>query len=56
MIGLDPDTAKASPHGIRACFAQTRQAASGVYGAALREGLVREGDPIFADLAEIPTV
>jgi MOSC domain-containing protein len=46
MIGLDPDTAKASP-GIFAHVSRKHGGCTGVYGAVLREGIVRAGDPVF---------
>jgi MOSC domain-containing protein len=46
MIGLDPDTAKASPH-VFEHVSREHGGCTGVYAAALREGIVRAGDPIF---------
>lgn len=46
MIGLDPDTAKASPQ-VFEHVSRKHGGCAGVYAAALREGIVREGDPIF---------
>lgn len=48
VITLDPDTAGASPE-ILAVIAKQHGNCSGVYGAVLREGIVRRGDPVFVD-------
>lgn len=47
MINLDPDTAKPSPR-IFERVASSHEGCTGVYGAVLREGIVRANDPIFA--------
>jgi uncharacterized protein len=46
MIGLDPDTAKASPQ-VFEHVSRKYGGSTGVYGAVLREGIVRVNDPIF---------
>jgi MOSC domain-containing protein len=46
MIGLDPDTAKPSPQ-VFEHLSRRYGGCAGVYGAVLREGVVRSGDPIF---------
>lgn len=45
MIGLDPDTAEASPQ-VFEHVSRKYGGCLGVYGAVLREGIVRAGDPI----------
>jgi uncharacterized protein len=47
MIGIDPDTAVASPHVFQR-VAEHHAGCTGVYGAVLREGIVRVNDPIYA--------
>jgi uncharacterized protein len=47
MITLDPDTAKAQPE-ILEIVSRRHEGSLGVYGAVLREGIVRTGDPIYA--------
>jgi MOSC domain-containing protein len=46
MIGLDPDTAKASPE-VFAHVSRKYGGCTGVYGAVLREGIVRAADPVY---------
>jgi MOSC domain-containing protein len=46
MIGLDPDTAKPSPQ-VFDHVSREHGGCTGVYGAVLREGVVRRGDPIL---------
>lgn len=46
MIGIDPDTAKASPH-VFEHVSRKYGGCTGIYGAVLREGIVRDGDPVF---------
>jgi len=46
MIGIDPDTAAASPQ-VFEHVSRKYGGCTGVYGAVLREGIVRHGDPIF---------
>ncbi|HEX5422095.1 MAG TPA: MOSC N-terminal beta barrel domain-containing protein [Candidatus Acidoferrales bacterium] len=46
MIGIDPDTAKASPQ-VFEHVTHKYAGCAGVYGAVLREGVVRSSDPIF---------
>lgn len=46
MIGIDPDTAKASPH-VFDHVSGKYGGCTGVYGAVLREGIVRTADPVF---------
>ena len=45
MITLDPDTAQADPELVR-LVAQSHDGKAGIYGAVLREGMVRQGDEI----------
>jgi uncharacterized protein len=47
MTTLDPDTAQASPQ-IFERIARAHDGCAGVYGAVLREGVVRVNDPIYA--------
>ena len=47
IITLDPDTAKASPQVLQ-YVARGHDGCIGVYGAVLREGIVRANDPIYA--------
>jgi uncharacterized protein YcbX len=47
MITLDPDTAEASPVVLEK-VAREHAGCVGVYGAVLREGIVRVNDPVFA--------
>jgi uncharacterized protein len=47
MIGLDPDTATSSPQVFQG-VALDHDGCTGVYGAVLREGIVRVNDPIYA--------
>jgi len=46
MINLDPDTAEASP-AVLERVARHHEGCSGVYGAVLREGVVRMNDPVY---------
>jgi uncharacterized protein len=46
MIGLDPDTGRPSPQ-VLECVSRKHGGCLGVYGAVLREGVVRASDPIF---------
>jgi uncharacterized protein len=46
MIGIDPDTANPSPQ-VFEHVSRKYAGCTGVYGAVLREGIVRHGDPIF---------
>lgn len=46
MIGIDPDTAKASPQ-VFDHVTHKYAGCAGVYGAVLREGVVRSSDPVF---------
>ena len=45
MITLDPDTAEKTPAILRA-VAQAHEGMAGVYGAVLKEGMIRQGDPV----------
>lgn len=45
MVTLDPDTAEKSPIILKA-IAQAHQGDAGLYGAILREGMIRKGDPV----------
>ncbi len=45
MITLDPDTAEAGPRLLRA-VARGHGGLAGIYGAVIREGVVRRGDEI----------
>jgi len=45
MITLDPDTAEADPRVLRT-VARGHGGLAGVYGAVVREGVVRRGDAI----------
>jgi uncharacterized protein YcbX len=45
MITLDPDTAEKTPVILKA-VAQAHEGMAGVYGAVLKEGLIRKGDPV----------
>lgn len=47
IITLDPETAKSSPQ-ILERVARAHDGYTGVYGAVLREGIVRVNDPIYA--------
>jgi uncharacterized protein YcbX len=47
MITLDPDTAAPSPKVLESVY-HGHSGCAGVYGAVLREGIVRAGDPIYA--------
>jgi uncharacterized protein YcbX len=47
MINLDPETAAASPVVLEK-VARDHAGCIGVYGAVLREGIVRSGDPVYA--------
>lgn len=47
IITLDPETAKSSPQ-ILERVARAHDGCTGVYGAVLREGIVRVNDPIYA--------
>ena len=47
IITLDPDTAKPSPQ-ILERVSRAHEGCTGVYGAVLREGIVRVNDPIYA--------
>jgi len=46
MISLDPETAVSSPQVLARVF-QNHEGCAGVYGAVLREGIVKVGDPIY---------
>jgi uncharacterized protein len=46
MITLDPETAVSAPH-VLARVAQNHEGCTGVYGAVLREGIVKVDDPIY---------
>jgi MOSC domain-containing protein YiiM len=46
MINLDPATAEASPVVLER-VARDHEGCSGVYGAVLREGVVRMNDPVY---------
>ena len=46
MIALDPDTGVSSPQVLARVF-QNHEGCTGVYGAVLREGIVKVDDPIF---------
>jgi hypothetical protein len=46
MINLDPDTAEASPVVLEK-VARQHEGCLGVYGAVLREGVVRANDPLY---------
>jgi hypothetical protein len=48
VITLDPDTAEPSPQ-VFEIVAHRHQSCVGIYGAVLREGIVRRGDPVFVD-------
>lgn len=48
VITLDPDTAAASPQ-VLEIVAHQHESCVGVYGAVLRKGIVRRGDPVFVD-------
>jgi uncharacterized protein YcbX len=48
VITLDPETAEAAPK-VLEVVARQHGNCSGVYGAVLREGIVRRGDPVFVD-------
>jgi uncharacterized protein YcbX len=48
MITLDPETAAPSPVVLEK-VARGHESCTGVYGAVLREGIVRVNDPIFAE-------
>lgn len=48
VITLDPDTVAASPQ-VFEIVARQHESCVGIYGAVLREGIVRRGDPIFVD-------
>lgn len=48
MITLDPDTAEPAPEVLRT-VAQKHDGCAGVYGAMLREGIVRVNDPVYVD-------
>ena len=45
MVTLDPDTAEKTPAILKA-VAQAHEGMAGVYGAVLREGMIRKGDPV----------
>ena len=47
MITLDPDTSMPSPKVLESVY-HGHSGCAGVYGAVLREGIVRAGDPIYA--------
>jgi uncharacterized protein len=47
IITLDPDTAKPSPQVLER-VSRSHAGSTGVYGAVLREGIVRANDPIYA--------
>lgn len=47
MVTLDPETAKASPE-VHRNVVQKHEGCAGVYGAVLREGIVRVNDPVYA--------
>jgi uncharacterized protein YcbX len=47
MITLDPETAKPAPEVLRT-VTQKHGGCAGVYGAVLREGIVRVNDPVYA--------
>lgn len=46
MIGIDPDTARPAPQ-VFEHVSRKYGGCTGVYGAVLREGIVRAGDPVF---------
>ncbi len=48
VITLDPDTAAASPEVLQV-VARHHASCAGVYGAVLREGIVRPGDRVSVD-------
>jgi uncharacterized protein YcbX len=48
VITLDPETAEAAPK-VLEVVARQHGNCSGVYGAVLREGIVRRGDSVFVD-------
>lgn len=48
VITLDPETAEASPE-VLEVIARQHGNCFGVYGAVLREGIVRRDDPVFVD-------
>lgn len=48
VITFDPDTAEAAPE-VLEVVARKHESCAGVYGAVLREGIVRRGDPVFVD-------
>lgn len=47
IITLDPETAVSSPQ-VLECVSRAHSGYTGVYGAVLREGIVRVNDPIYA--------
>ena len=47
MITLDPETAAAAPQ-VLETVARKHEGCTGVYGAVLREGVVRVNDPVYA--------
>jgi uncharacterized protein len=47
MITLDPDTSMPSPKVLESVY-HGHGGCAGVYGAVLREGIVRAGDPVYA--------
>ena len=47
MITLDPETAEAAPQ-VLETVARKHNGCTGVYGAVLREGVVRVNDPVYA--------
>jgi MOSC domain-containing protein YiiM len=47
MITLDPETAEPAPVVLEK-VAREHASCAGVYGAVLREGIVRANDPVFA--------
>jgi hypothetical protein len=47
MITLDPETAEAAPVVLEK-VAREHEGCAGVYGAVLREGIVRTNDPVYA--------
>lgn len=46
MINLNPDTAESTPEVLNT-VARAHEGFVGVYGAVLREGIVRSGDPVY---------
>ena len=48
MVNYDRQTLKQTPEVLRE-IAQNRQSCAGVYGSALRRGVVQLGDPVFLD-------